>query len=136
MRSNVAKRILRETPPETKIFVKMYADILVRVKQLMKEKKMTQKSLAENLDKQPSEVNKWLSGKHNLTLKTIAKIQTQFSEPIFFIPNKKAFISKDEYKNQFIVHRNKPLPKNTKFDDYAVRGFLHKTYQPVAHGNG
>lgn len=135
MRSNIAKQILQETPEETKIFVTMYADILVRIKQLMKEKKMTQKSLAEKLDKQPSEINKWLSGKHNLTLKSIAKMQTQFTEPIFYVPMTSRVESKDEYKSHFTVYRNKPIPKNIQFKDFALSGSVSKTYQPVANGD-
>jgi transcriptional regulator with XRE-family HTH domain len=134
MRSKVARRILQETPEETKVFVTMYADILVRVKQLMKEKQMSQKALAQKLNKQPSEINKWLSGKHNLTLKTIAKLQTQFTEPIFYIPRATVFTSKDAHKSHFLVYRNRPIPENTEFKDYAVNGTLPKTYQPIAHG--
>ena len=38
MRSKVAQRILAETPEETKIFARLYADIVVRVNQLLKAK--------------------------------------------------------------------------------------------------
>ena len=43
MRSKVAQRILAETPEETKIFARLYADIVVRVNQLLKAKGFSQK---------------------------------------------------------------------------------------------
>ena len=42
MRSKVAQRILAETPEETKIFTRLYADIVVRVNQLLKAKGFSQ----------------------------------------------------------------------------------------------
>ena len=51
MRSKVAQRILAETPEETKIFARLYADIVVRVHQLLKEKGFSQKDLADKLEK-------------------------------------------------------------------------------------
>lgn len=34
------------------------------------------------MDKKPSEINKWLKGNHNFTLKTIAKLEAELGEPI------------------------------------------------------
>ena len=84
MRSKVAKRILEETPEEVRIFVRQYTNIVVRIKQLMAEKGYTQKDLAEKMNKKPSEINKWLKGNHNLTLKTLAKLEAELGEPIIF----------------------------------------------------
>ena len=39
-------------------------------------KNMTQKNLADMLGKKESEISKWMSGTHNFTLKTIAKIES------------------------------------------------------------
>ncbi len=88
MRSSVAKRILANTPKETKIFVKLYTDIIVRINQILDEQGCNQKILAEKLEKRPSEINKWLNGNHNLTLRSIAKIQAVLEEEIIQIPVK------------------------------------------------
>lgn len=85
MRSKVAKRIQSETPEEVRIFVRQYTDIVVRINELLKAKGYTQKDLAEKLNKRPSEINKWLKGNHNLTLKTIAKLEAQLGEPIIYV---------------------------------------------------
>ena len=40
MRSKIAKRILDETPEDLRIFVRKHSDIVVRVYQLMREKRL------------------------------------------------------------------------------------------------
>lgn len=89
MRSKVAQRILAETPEETKIFARLYADIVVRVNQLLKAKGFSQKDLADKLEKRPSEVNKWLVGEHNFTLRSLAKLEAELGEPIINVPQRK-----------------------------------------------
>jgi transcriptional regulator with XRE-family HTH domain len=36
------------------------------------------------MKKRPSEINKWLKGNHNLTLKTLAKLEAELGEPIIY----------------------------------------------------
>jgi transcriptional regulator with XRE-family HTH domain len=84
MRSTVAKRIQKETPAEVRIFVRQYTDIVLRINQILQAKGYTQKSLAERMKKKPSEINKWLKGNHNLTLKTLAKLEAELGEPIIY----------------------------------------------------
>src|ERR1700744_2543141 len=82
MRSKVAKRIQEETPEEVRIFVRQYTDIVLRINQILRVKGYTQKDLADRMKKKPSEINKWLKGNHNLTLKTLAKLEAELGEPI------------------------------------------------------
>jgi transcriptional regulator with XRE-family HTH domain len=84
MRSKVAKKIQEETPEEVRIFVRQYTDIVLRITQLMEAKGYTQRDLAEKMNKRPSEINKWLKGYHNLTLKTIAKLEAELEAPIIY----------------------------------------------------
>jgi transcriptional regulator with XRE-family HTH domain len=84
MKSKVAERIQAETPEEVRIFVRQYTDIVLRINQILKAKGYTQKSLAEKMNKRPSEINKWLKGSHNLTLKTLAKLEAELGEPIIY----------------------------------------------------
>lgn len=85
MRNERLKRILAETPADTKKFVSKYADILVRIHELMNERGLKQKNIAEQLNKQPSEISKWLNG-HNLTMKSIAKLEVVFDADILIVP--------------------------------------------------
>jgi len=89
MRSKVAQEILEETPEETRIFVRQYADIIVRINDLLRQKGYTQKELAEKMDKKPSEINKWLKGTHNITLKTLAKMEAVLGAPIISVPHER-----------------------------------------------
>ena len=84
MRSKVAKKILEETPEEVRIFVRQYTDIVLRINQILQVKGYTQKDLADRMKKKPSEINKWLKGNHNLTLKTLAKLEAELGEPIIY----------------------------------------------------
>lgn len=84
MRSKVAKRIQKETRDEVRIFVRHYTDIVVRIHQLLRDKGLTQKDLADKMNKKPSEINKWLKSNHNLTLKTLAKLEAELGEPLIF----------------------------------------------------
>jgi transcriptional regulator with XRE-family HTH domain len=84
MRSKIAKTIQDETPEEVRIFVRQYTDIVLRINEILKAKGYTQKSLAEKMNKKPSEINKWLKGNHNLTLKTLAKLEAELGEPIIY----------------------------------------------------
>jgi transcriptional regulator with XRE-family HTH domain len=85
MKSKLAKRMQNETPEEVRIFVRQYTDIVLRINQILRAKGYTQKDLADRMKKKPSEINKWLKGNHNLTLKTLAKLEAELGEPIISI---------------------------------------------------
>lgn len=76
-------------PEETKIFVDKYADLVVRINQILREKGYNQKSLAQKLEKQPSEIHKWLNGDHNFTLKSICKLEAELGEPLLVVASSK-----------------------------------------------
>ena len=106
MKSKIAERILANTPKEIEIFARMYGDLVVRINSLLKEKGLTQKELAEQLNKKPSEISKWLKGEHNFTLRSLAKLEAEFGEPILYVPKTKSFTSTGFVKTSFTVHRN------------------------------
>jgi transcriptional regulator with XRE-family HTH domain len=90
MRSPALKRILDRTPKDVKIFVRLYADLVVRINTIMREQGLSQNQLASRMDKKPSEISKWLKGNHNLTLRSIAKLQAELGEALIEIPETKA----------------------------------------------
>lgn len=89
MRSKIFQQILDETPGEIDIFISLYADLVVRIQEILKEKNITQKELAERMDKSPSEISKWLNGEHNFTLRSLAKLSAELGEPLLEVPGKK-----------------------------------------------
>ena len=88
MRSAIAKKIRQETPEEVRIFVRKYTDIVMRVHKILQAKGYTQKNLADKMDKKPSEINKWLKGEHNFTLRSLAKLEAELGEPIIEVSKK------------------------------------------------
>ncbi len=67
---------VEKVPPEIQLFVDMSFSIADRIDAALKERGMTQKQLAQAMGKTENEVSRWVSGTHNFTLKTIAKIST------------------------------------------------------------
>lgn len=98
MRSNVAKRILKNTPEDVRIFTRWYGSLIVLIHSVLQEKGYTQKKLAEKLEKKPAEINKWLNSEHNFTLRSIAKIQAELGQSLLIIP-KPDYIFKTVYIN-------------------------------------
>lgn len=84
MHSKIARKIQDETPEEVRIFVRQYTDIVLRINEILREKRYTQKDLAERMNKRPSEINKWLKHPHNLTLRTLAKLEAELGERIIY----------------------------------------------------
>ena len=115
MRSQVFQRILDNTPKDVEIFVRLYADIVVRINYLLKEKGYNQKDLAAKLDKKPSEISKWLSGNHNFTLRSIAKLEAELGGSILYVPRQVTFKSFGEKKATMIVQRNDKINTNVDF---------------------
>jgi transcriptional regulator with XRE-family HTH domain len=122
MRSKIAQRILNETPEDVKIFVRLYADITIRINQILKEKKISQKDLAESLGKKPSEISKWLNGEHNFTLRSLAKIQAELGEEIVIIPKVQQNQSAVHGKASMVVYRTVPSSnKQGSFDKFNFK---------------
>ncbi len=61
--------------PEIESFVEKNLTITEKVRMAMEAKNWKSQDLAKAMDKSPSEVSKWLSGLHNLTLKSIIKME-------------------------------------------------------------
>ena len=68
------QQIIASTPEDMKKQLDYSFDLSDRIDEQMKAKGVSKKQLAELTGKSPSEVTRWLSGQHNFTLATIAKI--------------------------------------------------------------
>ena len=100
--------MMAKMPAETKIFAEKYADLIVLINQILKEKGYSQKNLAEKLEKRPSEINKWLNGEHNFTLRSIAKLEAELGESLVVIPVRKSvnIFHSNNLKRRFTVYTN------------------------------
>ena len=90
MRSNVVQQLMDEMEkegnmitdwldqhgnPEIEAFIEKNLAITDKVLTALEAKGWSKGQLAEAMGKSPSEVSKWLSGMHNLTLKSIIKME-------------------------------------------------------------
>ena len=71
-----------------KLQMEMSVAIANRIYEILEDKGMTQKELARLLGKTETEVSRWLSGTHNLTLSTICKISAALDEEVVTVPRK------------------------------------------------
>lgn len=74
--------IRQQTPPEINKQVDLCVSIANHVYDLLEEKGMSQRDFARELGKTETEVSRWLSGTHNLTIATIAKMAVVLNDDI------------------------------------------------------
>ena len=77
---------IAKVPIELKLELDLSFAIADKIDAILKKKGMTQKEFAKKMNKTEAEVSRWLSGTHNFTLKTIAKITNVLGESIITIP--------------------------------------------------
>ena len=75
-------------PEDIERFVDKNFDISQQVYALLKEKGWSQKDFAQKLEKSDAEISKWLSGMHNLTLRSISKMEAVLESDIILTPQK------------------------------------------------
>lgn len=75
--------LLKKVPKENQIFIKYSMALASQITKYLKEGGKNQKYLADKLDKSESEISKWLNGTHNLTLRTLAKIEAALGKELF-----------------------------------------------------
>ena len=80
------RECLAAIPKERKAEFELSFAIATRIDEVLKRKGMTQRELAQRLGKRESEVSKWLTGRHNFTTNTIARISLALGVPIVNVP--------------------------------------------------
>ena len=75
-------------PRENKIFISHSLDLVEEIQHLLEKTSQKPVDLAKSLKKSESEISKWLSGYHNMTLKTISKIEDTLNGTILTTPTK------------------------------------------------
>lgn len=78
------------SPEDVERFVEKNFDISEQVTHLLERKGMSQKDMAQAIGKSESEISRWLCGTHNLTLRSIAKMEAALGEDIITTPLKQA----------------------------------------------
>ena len=78
-------QIVAETPPELKKQLDMSFAIDDKLDATLKELGLTQKEFAHMIGHTQAEVSRWLSGTHNFTLATLAKISVALDVNLFTV---------------------------------------------------
>lgn len=81
------RECLDAIPEERKAEFDLSFAIADRIDELLKRNGMTQRELAQRLGKRESEVSKWLTGRHNFTTNTIARISLALGAPVIKVPS-------------------------------------------------
>ena len=83
MKTNRIMDEIRSTiSPEMKLQMELSVAIANRIYDILDAKGMSQKEFAQLMGKTETEVSRWLSGTHNLTMATICKISVALGEDI------------------------------------------------------
>lgn len=98
--------------------------IAMKILKFLRENKITQRELAENLGFSPQYLNKILKGKENLTIETITKIQNVIGIQLIQVPD---FLVKEEYNVHFL--------QEAKSSFYIDKSNLVFTQQTVVNVN-
>lgn len=122
-RNKVLDRIRKARAKYVDIFVDSTFDLSNKIQYLLDKNGMEQKDLARELKKNESEISKWLSGSHNFTLKTLAKIEDVLGERLFVVvPNE--FIEQKQIeviilKQQDVFQANYPISVDNSLKSYS-----------------
>ena len=84
-RSNIIERRRSFVSNDARRNIDLSFQIVDRIHQILIEKGLKQKDLAEMLGKKESEISKWMRGTHNFTIDTLSAIETSLGEPILQI---------------------------------------------------
>jgi len=98
------------------LYVKHSFDIVDRIHEILEMQGKEQKDLAKLLGKSESEISKWITGAHNFTIKTVAKIESVLGESIIQT-------AKRQEKQKVVILSNV---------DYLMKMSKKTTYLPTA----
>ena len=76
------KQMLAEVPADIQREVDLEFAISMRINDLMLKHGLSKLEFARALGRRPSEVTKWLSGKHNFTIRTLSLLSSFFGESL------------------------------------------------------
>lgn len=86
MKTNpILEEIRKNITPEIKLRMEMSVAIANRIYDILHEKGLSQKDFARMMGKTETEVSRWLSGTHNMTMATICKISSVLGEDIICV---------------------------------------------------
>lgn len=85
--TNFLDKVLSKRKNWEKVFSRLKLDISSQIADYIEnDPDLNQKVLADKLGKKESEISKWLTGNHNFTIKSIAKIEAAIGKDLVVVP--------------------------------------------------
>lgn len=81
-RSSILENRRKSVSPYVREKVNLSFQIVDRIHEILKNKGLQQKDLANMLGKSEAEISKWMRGTHNFTIDTLVKIENALDAPI------------------------------------------------------
>lgn len=85
IKSSILQSAMKDIPEDVVIQVNLSFEIADRIADILKRQNLSQRDFAKKIKRSEAEVSRWLSGTHNFTLATIAKISAVLGESIIRI---------------------------------------------------
>ena len=82
MRSSILEQRRKLVNPEVRQSVDLSFQIVDRIHEILVQKNLKQKDLAQLLGKKEAEISKWMRGTHNFTIDTLVSIEEALEAPI------------------------------------------------------
>jgi transcriptional regulator with XRE-family HTH domain len=118
--TDIASFFEEKSPDDITRFVGKNLDITEQVYKILEEKGWSQKDLARMLEKTDAEVSKWLSGTHNLTLRSITKMEAALGRDIILTPQK---VTTSATTRKEIKYVRLSVHANTNLKNLSTEGF-------------
>lgn len=120
---NITDWLDKNGNPEIESFIEKNLAITERIRLAMEQKGWRAKDLAAAMGKSPSEVSKWLSGMHNLTLKSIIKMEQALDVCLVYTEPEKQYEyvylgtikNEEEYRERVQEYR-----ESTEYQEYEI----------------
>lgn len=137
MKESAIARIRARTKSETRVYIRKNLDVAARVNELLKQKGWTQKDLAKALSKTESEVSRWLSGLHNITLKSIAKMEVVLEADIIVTADKvRPTVNRVHYVTlRTVFTPNNLFQPNAAMQTVTSADFFYHTKEEIKYGS-
>lgn len=86
VQNELFRKCLAAIPEDQKTEFELSYDIAERIAEELKTKGIKLKDFARKLHKSEAEISKWLTGRHNFTIHTIAKIEAELGCKLIVVP--------------------------------------------------
>lgn len=81
-RNSILEERRKSVNPETREKVSLSFQIVDRIHEILVQRNLRQKDLAEMLGKSEAEISKWMRGTHNFTIDTVVSIEEALQAPV------------------------------------------------------